>query len=209
MILGLSACCLLLADHAAPAGTITINDVNQPISISSSGLTDGLTSSNSILQQVTFTGNYLSDDVLLTANPPVTYDVVFRERSATGAGFIDTASTKLTIKGLNDSTSMPNTAVSVFFEGIVPGPISPGPGVYFVTTPGGYFDVAAYLRSQNAPDVPNDLSVLVATSAVPEPASLTLGGLAALVGLAAGLVRRGRIPTAGRVLSDRSPLPKK
>ena len=199
---------LFLTGLSASAGTIIINDIDRPMSVSSVGFTDGSSLSNSILQQVTLQGNYLSNDPL-SPNQSASYDVVFREPLATGGGFVDTASTRLTITGLNDSTSVPNTSVSLFFEGILSGPINPGPGVYFVTTPGGFFDVAAYLRSQGAPDVPRDLSVLVATSAVPEPSALTLGGLAALISLAAGLVRRSRIPTAKGVLSDPSPVPKK
>ena len=71
----------------------------------------------------------------------------------------------------------------MLFEGIVTTPIDPGPGVFFIPEPGGWFDVAAYLRRQMASGVPGDLSVLVATAAVPEPASLVMGGIAAIVGL--------------------------
>ncbi len=46
---------------------------------------------------------------------------------------------------------------------------------------GRLLDVAAYLRGQQAPDVPTDLSVVIAAASVPEPSSLTLGGVAALI----------------------------
>ncbi len=200
VILCLSACCLVFAATRSPAGTITINDVDQPISISSSGISDPVTSNNSILQQATLAGNYLSNDVLLAPNQTVTYDVVFQEPSAIGAGPIDTASTTVTITGLNDSPAVPNTSVSVHFEGILTGPINPGPGVYFVTPQGGYFDVAAYLRGQQAAGVPTDLSVLVAVASVPEPSSLLLGGVAALIGLGVASRRRNAVRSAGRLL---------
>ena len=175
LMTALAAFSLLLAESSAVAGTITINDADQPISISSSGFSNSVTANNSILQQVTYSAQYLSDDVLLAPNQRVTYDVVFLEPSATGSGFPDRALTEITITGLNDSTSVPNTSVSVFFEGIITAVVDPAPGVYFITEPGGFFDVAAYLRGQDAAGVPADLSVLVATASVPEPSSLLTG----------------------------------
>jgi PEP-CTERM motif len=97
----------------------------------------------------------------------------------------------------------------VFFEGIVPGPINPGPGVYFITAPGGFFDVADYLRARQAPGVPTDLSVVIAAASVPEPSSLTLCGVAALIGLGVVLRRRSVVRSAGRLLLDRSRVLKK
>jgi hypothetical protein len=94
-------------------------------------------------------------------------------------------------------------------EGIVTGPINPGPDVYFLTAPDGFFDVAAYLRGQPGTDVPTDLSVLVAASSVPEPSSLTLCGVAALIGLGVALRHRSGVRSAGRLLLDRSRLHKK
>ena len=76
----------------------------------------------------------------------------------------------------------------MLFDGILSSPINPGPGIFFLTEPGGFFDVAAYLRGLPGTDVPADLSVLVAT--VPEPSSLTLGGIAASITL--GIVSRRR-----------------
>lgn len=209
LIIGLAVFSLPLAESSAEAGTITIDDVDQPISISSSGFSNSVTANNSILQQVTYSAQYLSDDVLLAPNQTVTYDVVFLEPSATPSGFPDRALTEITITGLNDTTNVPNTSVSVVFEGIITAVIDPAPGVYFVTEPGGYFDVAAYLRDQNAPGVPTDLTVLVATAAVPEPASLTLGGLAALIGLGAAVIGRARSRTRRKLLSDPSRVLKK
>jgi hypothetical protein len=64
----------------------------------------------------------------------VTYGVVFQEPSPNGSGLIDSASTEVTITGLSNPTPTPtpspNISVSVFF-GIVTGPITPGPGVYY------------------------------------------------------------------------------
>jgi hypothetical protein len=61
----------------------------------------------------------------------------------------------------------------------------------------------------NAPDVPADLSVLIAAASVPEPQSLVLGGVAALLGLVVALSRRSANQSAAdRLLLDRSRLPK-
>ena len=142
----------------------------------------------------------------------VTYDVVFQEPSPNGSGLIDSASTEVTITGLSNPTPTPtpspNISVSVFFEGIVTRPITPGPGVYFLTAPGGLFDVAAYLRGQQAPDVPADLSVVIAAASVPKPSSLTLCGIAALI-LGVALRYRSGVRSAGRLPLDRSRLHKK
>jgi len=45
-----------------PAGTITLDDIDQPISISSTGFSTTLISYTSVLQQATFQGNYFSQD---------------------------------------------------------------------------------------------------------------------------------------------------
>ncbi len=119
------------------------------------------------------------------------------------------ASTEVTITGLSNPTSTQNISVSVFFEGIVTVPITPGPGVFFITAPGGYFDVAAYLRGQQGTDVPTDLSVVIAAASVPDPSSLTLCGVAALINLGVALRRRSGVRSAGKLLSDRSRLLKK
>ncbi|MGD0041905.1 MAG: hypothetical protein ABSE84_16130 [Isosphaeraceae bacterium] len=209
---GLFVWLFLLAAIPAPvpAGTITVDDIDQPISISSTGFGTTLISSSSVLQQATFQGNYFSQDDPLQPGPgqSVTYDVVFQEPSANGSGLIDSAFTEVTITGLRNPTSTQNTSVSVFFEGIVTVPITPGPGVYFLTAPGGLFDVAAYLRGQQAPDVPTDLSVVIAAASVPEPSSLTLCGVAALI-LGVALRYRSGVRSAGRLPLDRSRLHKK
>ena len=135
-----------------PAGTITVDDIDQPISISSTLFSTTSISYSSVLQQAKSQGSYVSQDDPLQPGPgqSVTYDVVFQEPSPNGSGLIDSASTEVTITGLSNPTPTPtpNISVSVFFEGIVTGPITPGPGVYFLTAPGGFFDVAAYLRGQ-------------------------------------------------------------
>jgi hypothetical protein len=209
---GLFVCLFLLATIPAPvsAGTITVDDIDQPISIYSTGFSTTLISYSSVLQQATFQGNYFSQDNPLKPGPgqSVTYDVVFQEPSANGSGLIDSASTKVTITGLSNPTSTQNISVSVFFEGIVTA-INPGPDVYFLTAPGGFFDIAAYLRGQQAPDVPTDLFVVIAAASVPEPSSLTLGGVAALISLGVALRHRSRDRSAGRLPLDRSRLLKK
>ncbi|MGA8351939.1 MAG: hypothetical protein WB773_29385, partial [Isosphaeraceae bacterium] len=133
-----------------------------------------------------------------------------QEPSPKGSGLIDSASTEVTITGLSNPTPTPtpNISVSVFFEGIVTVPITPGSGVYFLTAPGGFFDVAAYLRGQQAPDVPTDLPVVIAAASVPEPSSLTLCGVAALI-LGVALRYRSGVRSAGRLPLDRSRLHKK
>ena len=141
-----------------PAGTITVDDIDQPISISSTLFSITSISYSSVLQQAKSQGSYVSQDDPLQSGPgqSVTYDEVFQEPSPKGSGLIDSASTEVTITGLSNPTPTPtpNISVSVFFEAIVTGPLTPGPGVYFLTAPGGLFDVAAYLRGQQAPDVP-------------------------------------------------------
>jgi len=210
---GLFVCLFLLATIPAPvpAGTITVDDIDQPISIYSTGFSTTLISHNSVLQQATFQGNYFSQDDPLQPGPgqSVTYDVVFQEPSANGSGLIDSASTEVKITGLSNPTSTQNISVSVFFEGIVTVPITPGPGVFFITAPVGYFDVAAYLRGQQGTDVPTDLSVVIAAASVPEPSSLTLCGVAALISLGVALRRRSGVRSPGRLLLDRSRLLKK
>jgi len=215
LVCGLLLCLFVLDNAPAPAGTITpagaitIDDIDQPISASASGFSTVSISYDAMLQQATFLGNYLSQDDHLVPGHSVTYQVVFQEPSAGGSGLTDSASTTVTITSLTNPTSQQNTLVSVFFEGIVPGPIDPAPGVYFITAPGGFFDVAAYLRGQQAPDVPADLSVLIAAASVPEPQSLVLGGVAALLGLVVALSRRSANQSAAdRLLLDRSRLPK-
>jgi len=209
---GLFVCLFVLATIPAPvpAGTITVDDIDQPISSYSTGFSTTSISHNSVLQQAKSQGSYVSQDDPPQPGPgqSVTYDEVFQEPSPNGSGLIDSASTEVTITGLSNPTSTQNTSVSVFFEGIVTVPITPGSGVYFLTAPGGFFDVAAYLRGQQAPDVPTDLSVVIAAASVPEPSSLTLGGVAALI-LGVALRYRSRDRSAGRLLLDRSRLLKK
>jgi PEP-CTERM motif len=51
--------------------------------------------------------------------------------------------------------------------------------------------------------------VLVAAASVPEPSSLTLCGVAALIGLGVALRRRSVVRSAGSLLLDRSRVLKK
>ena len=84
------------------------------------------------------------------------YTVVFVDPDGSNS-----AATMLTIAGISPTAIAPeNTSVHLFFQGLVTTPISPGTGVYFTPEPVGFFDVAAYLRNQNAPNVPDDLSVM-------------------------------------------------
>ena len=203
VVSGLLVCLLLLSAVQAPlsAGTITVDDIDQPISVSSTGFGTTSISYGSLLQQASFSGNYLSQDPLQPGQS-VTYNVVFQVPSPNGSGSIDSASTEVTITSLSNPTLTQNTSVSVFFEGVVTEPINPGPGVYFLTAPGGFFDVTAYLRGQQAPDVPTDLTVLIASASVPEPSSLTLGGIAALISLGVALRRRNGVRCVGKLLWD-------
>jgi len=63
---GLFVGLFLLATILAPvsAGTITIDDLDQPVSISSTGFSTTSISYSSVFQQVTFQGNYFSQDDL-------------------------------------------------------------------------------------------------------------------------------------------------
>jgi MYXO-CTERM domain-containing protein len=185
----LVSCLFSLSTRPAKAGTITVDDINQPISVSATGFSTTSISYGSALQQATFNGDYFSQNPFL-AGQSVTYTVVFQEPRMNGSGLVDTASTELTITGLANPTSTQNTSVEMFFEGLLNSPVPPGPGVFFVIPPGGFFDIAAYLRGQQGTDVPSDLSVLIATVAVPEPSSLTLAGVAVLMTL--GLAWRVR-----------------
>jgi hypothetical protein len=173
----------LAAPGTARAGSITIDDLTSPQRVSSSGFTSFTTSTDSVKQTTTFDGTYLSTGGFPTAGQSATYWVVFLAPDGS-----QTDSTELTITGLTP-TSTANTSVDLFFQGLVTIPIGPGPGVFFIPEPVGYYDIAAYLRNQGAPDVPVDLSVYIAT-AVPEPASLVLGGIAVLAGLGMTLYRR-------------------
>ncbi|MGA7500430.1 MAG: hypothetical protein WBX00_27165 [Isosphaeraceae bacterium] len=53
------------------------------------------------------------------------------------------------------------------------------------------------------------VAVLVAAASVPEPSSLTLCGVAALISLGVALRHRSGVRSAGRLLLDRSRLHKK
>ena len=92
-----------------PAGTITVDDIDQPISISSTLFSTTSISYSSVLQQAKSQGSYVSHDDPLQPGPgqSVTYDVVFQEPSPNGSGLIDSASTEVTITGLSNPTPTP------------------------------------------------------------------------------------------------------
>jgi hypothetical protein len=181
---GLALAMCLCASVPAPGGTIKINDLSQPLSASSTDFATSSVSIDSIKLLATFDGTYLSSGGFPAQGQSVTYTVVFQDPGGTASD-----ATTLMIGGLSNPPASRNTSVHVSFQGIVSSPITPGPGIYFISEPRGYFDVAAYLRGQHATDVPGDLSVLVASSAVPEPSSLVMGGISILVGLGIALRR--------------------
>jgi len=188
LIAGLTSLILGLgAPSTVEAGTIVINDLASPLS-ASTDISNHSTSTDSVNQTVTFQGTYFSTGGGVPApGQSSTYWVVFQELDGT-----QTDATELTITGLTPTTTG-NTSVNLFFQGLVTTPINPGAGVFFVPQPGGYFDVAAYLRGQQAADVPTDLSVLIQVAAVPEPSSLTLCGIAALICLGVALRHRSGV----------------
>jgi hypothetical protein len=184
LLVGLTSLILSLeAPGTATAGSITINDLSPPLRLSSSGFSQFSSSTDSVKETASFDGSYLSGGGFPASGQSATYWVVFQDPDGTQSD-----STELIITGLTP-TPTANTSVQMFFQGLVTTPINPGPGVFFIPEPAGYFDVAAYLRDKNQIDVPTDLSVLVA-SAVPEPASLVMGGVAVLGGLVLALRRR-------------------
>jgi len=197
LILGLGA------PGTVEAGTVTINGLSSPLSVSSSGFSSFSSSTDSVNQTLDFDGTYLSTGGFPAPGQSSTYWVVFQEPDGT-----QTEATELTVTGLSPTTTG-NTSVDLFFQGLVTTPIGPGPGVFFIPEPGGYFDVAAYLRDQQSANVPTDLSVLVQAAAVPEPSSLALCGVAALISLGVALRHRSGVRSAGRLLLDRSRLHKK
>ena len=115
---GLFVYLFLLATIPAPvpAGTITVDDIDQPISISSTLFSTTSISYSSVLQQAKSQGSYVSQDDPLQPGPgqSVTYDEVFQEPSPNGSGLIDSASTEVTITGLSNPTPTPNTRSACF-----------------------------------------------------------------------------------------------
>jgi hypothetical protein len=170
----------LLAPAPAPAGTITVNDLMLPLSASSAGFATTSLSIDSVTERVTFDGTYVSTGGFLTGGKSITYTVVFIDPDGSTSD-----ATTLTIGGIPNPNPPPDTIASVdmLFQGLVTSPINGGPNVFFIPEPNGWFDVAAYLRGQpGVIGVPGDLSVLVA-SAIPEPASLVLAGIAVVAGV--------------------------
>jgi len=204
----LVACFCLLAPGLARAGTIKVNDVSPELQVNSEDITTtSLFSIDSVHQVVLFDGTFMSSGGYPAPGDSVTYTVVF-----VNADGSDRAATTLTLGGVASSDPPPATLASVdmSFQGIVTSTIDPDPGVVFlIPEPIGWFDVAAYLRSQQAPDVPAELSVLVQVALVPEPSSLILSGVAALISLGAALRRRRGVRSTGRLLPERSRLHKK
>lgn len=185
--LWLSLLVCLIGSAAAPAGTITINNLSQPLSASSENFATTSLSIDSIHQTASFLGTYLSTGGFPAPGDSVTYTVVFLAPNGS-----ETDATTVKVAGMDAPTASANTSVQVDFDGLVETPINPGTGIFFLSQPKGWFDVAAYLRDQGAGSVPTDLSVLVASAAVPEPSSLLMGGIAALVGVGILIHRRAR-----------------
>ncbi len=185
-----SLICGLAAPRAAEAGTITIDDLSSPISVSTSGFSTTSIGTNSFDQTATIQGTYFSTGGFPTPGTSATYWVVFQNPA--GA---QTDATELTITGLLSPNQSANTSVSVFFEGLITTPITPGARIYFIPQPSGYFNVAAYLASESAPGIPGDLSVFVVSpQSVPEPGSLATGAIGLLLaGLWVARRRRRRV----------------
>ena len=166
------------ASEMARAASITVDNRSSPLTAFALDF-----SSQNLLADdgaVTFTGAYQSSGGYPPLNETVSY-LVALGGSPPGSPYF--GSVMLTIEGITDA-SQDNTQVDMIFNAVVTGPISPN-----YSDPGPVFDVAAFLRQQDAAYVPTDLSVVI-LSAVPEPSSLVLGGIAVLVGVTVGLLRR-------------------
>ena len=172
----------VVASEMARAASITVDNRSSPLTAFAMEF-----SSQNLLADdvaVTFTGAYQSSGGYPPLNETVSYLVALGESPSSSPPF---GSVMLTIEGITDA-SQNNTHVDMIFNAVVTGPISPN---YSVPNPGPDFDVAAFLRQQDAAYVPTDLSVVI-LSAVPEPASLVMGGMGVLAGLWVVIRRRRR-----------------
>ena len=161
--------------------------LSSPVSASSAGFSSTSLGIDTVKETATFDGTYLSALGAPAPGVSVTYCVIFLEPDGTQS---DAA--ELMISGLTP-TATENTSVHLFFQGMVTTPVAPGPGIFFIPEPSGYFDIAAYLNGQGAPNVPGDLSVLIASNAsVPEPASLVMGAIGTIAGFLVVARRRLR-----------------
>jgi hypothetical protein len=177
----------LVAPGSAFAGMVYINDLGpQPIVTISGFATHSFTIDPSN-DSLSFDGTYLSSAGFPSAGSSVSYSVAFLD-----PGQVPSDLTVITITGLaNTDPTQPNVEIQVAFSGIVNGPISPD---FSIPEPGGFYDIADYLRGQGAMSVPTDLSVIVGSTTVPEPPSIALAGVAALIALAVILRRHSAAP---------------
>ena len=140
---GLTCLIMGLGTGAAEAGSvITVNDIAAPVSASSAGFSSTSLGIDTVKETATFDGTYLSALGAPAPGVSVTYSVIFLEPDGTQS---DAA--ELMISGLTP-TATENTSVHLFFQGVVTTPVAPGPGIYFIPEPSGYFDIAAYLNGQ-------------------------------------------------------------
>jgi hypothetical protein len=171
----------VFASKIAGAASITVDNRSSPLTAFAQDFSSQTLLADDAAHKVTFTGLYKSSGGFPALNNSVSYLVALGSPpSAPSFG-----SVLLTITGITDPSG-DNTQVDMIFNAVVAGPIQPN---YTVPDPGSSFDVAAFLRQQNAASVPTDLSVVI-LSTVPEPASLVLGAIAAVAGISVGLRRR-------------------
>ncbi len=171
----------VVASEVARAGSITVDNRGiQPLSAFALEFTSQSLFADPVTGTVTFSGRYQSSGGFPPLNDTVSYLIALGEGPVGSLG-----SVKLTIDGITDA-SQDNTQVDMLFHTVVSGPIHPD---YTVPNPGPMFAAAAFLRQQNAPDVPTDLSVVILSS-VPEPSSFALGAIALIIGVTLGLCRR-------------------
>jgi hypothetical protein len=166
----------VFASETATAGSITVDNRSQHLSAFALEFNSQTLFADPVARTVTFTGDYQSSGGFPPLNDTVSYLIALGGSPAGSLG-----SVMLTIDGITDA-KQDNTKVNMSFQAVVNGPIHPD---FTVPDPGPTFDAAAFLRQQNAPDVPTDLSVVI-LAPVPEPSSFALGVLAALIGVTVG-----------------------
>jgi hypothetical protein len=171
----------VFASNMAVAGSITVDNRSSPLTAFAQDFSSQTILADDATHKVTFTGLYKNTGGFPSLNDSVSYLIALG--SPPSAPLF--GSVLLTITGITDASG-DNTQVDMIFNGVVTGPIQPD---FTVPDPGTSFDVAAFLRQQNAASVPTDLAVVI-LSAVPEPASLVLGAIAAVAGISVGLRRR-------------------
>jgi hypothetical protein len=174
----------VFAGEMARAGSITVDNRGiQALSAFALDFTSQSLFADPVAGAVTFSGRYQSSGGFPPLNDTVSYLIALGGNPAGSLG-----SVMLTIKGITDA-SQDNTQVDMLFNAVISGPIHPD---YTVPNPGPVFAAAEFLRQQNAPDVPTDLSVAI-LSPIPEPSSFALAAIALVVGVSVGLWRRALI----------------